>query len=152
MIVLLCRQAVWGTVALVLLPAVASLHEYPTVVHFTLGETAYPKPRPPQTVSSPFLPNPIFRKDDLKGLWLILPFGNLKTLTYSPIPLHPYFPTLQRSRNPPPPLLSKGEKRLDTVVSRKAPTRVVSMGRKAQPSHIGIPCPSSRHLLQMSLF
>ena len=72
-----------------LLHALGSLQEYPMVLHFTLGETTYPKPRPLQTVS--FLPSPnpwlregIFRKGDWKGLWLMLLFGNLKTLNDLP--------------------------------------------------------------------
>lgn len=86
-----------------LLWAVGSLHEYPMVLHFTLGETTYPKPRPSQTVSSLLSPNPwlregIFRKGDLKGLCLILSFGDPKTLTdlTTPLPAHPTAPLAHR--------------------------------------------------------
>ena len=83
------RQTASGVDGSMLLHALGSLQEYPMVLHFTLGETTYPKPRPPQTVS--FLPSPnpwlkegIFRKGDWKGLWLMLLFGNLKTLNNLP--------------------------------------------------------------------
>lgn len=93
------RQTASGVDGSMLLHALGCLQEYPMVLHFTLGETTYPKPRPPQTVS--FLPSPnpwlregIFRKGDWKSLWLMLFFGNLKTLNDLPqhYPIEPLAP------------------------------------------------------------
>lgn len=93
------RQTALGVDGSMLLHALGSLQEYPVVLHFTLGETTYPKPRPSQTVSFLPLPNPwlregIFREGDWKGLWLMLLFGNLKTLNDLPqhYPIAPLAP------------------------------------------------------------
>lgn len=66
------------------------------VLHFTLGEMNCHKPKSSPTVSYLFLSNPwlrehIFREDDLKGLWPMLPFDKLNTFTCPNISLPSYF-------------------------------------------------------------
>lgn len=95
-------QTVWDMDGLELLCAVGSLHKYPKLPQFTLGEMNYHKPRTSPAVSYLFLPNPLFREDDWKSLWLMLPFDELNTLTHACLSLPPY------STPPPAPETAEG--------------------------------------------
>lgn len=101
------EQTTWDMNGFMILCAMGSLHKYPEVLHFILGEMNHHKPRSSPTVCNLLLPNSwlregIFRKDDLTSFELMLPFDKLNTLACPYISLQPYstppqLQTLQRA-------------------------------------------------------